>query len=217
MKNFKENKSNFFEYFDYLNERYDSSLLPPSLVSSSHKPYFLIFVSLVQIFLFSVSLIYNKGFASLSENIMIGPSAQTLVQFGANLQFFTKIKFQWFRLLSSVFLHTGLLHLFSNLLIQYQIGFRLEKLWGHWKIILIYLISGIGGNIWSAVFMSHAITVGSSGSLIGICASILVDTLVHWKFIKNPKRQFIFWITILLLFYTLGFTLFIFHHKNKKI
>lgn len=99
---------------------------------------------------------------------MLGPSSQALIDCGANYQPLTREKHQFWRLLLPIFLHAGkgvtfigsiekgLIHIFGNLLIQWKTGFDLERVWGWKKLAILYMVSGIGGNIWSAAFMSKS-------------------------------------------------------------
>ena len=58
---------------------------------------------------------------------------------------------QYWRLLTSVFLHSGLTHLGSNLLVQVLMGNAVERNLGHIRYLILYLVSGIGGNVISVL------------------------------------------------------------------
>ena len=51
-----------------------------------------------------------------------------------------------------MFEHVGIIHLIFNLLFQCTAGFQLEREHGNWQIPLIWLLSGVGGNIFGANF-----------------------------------------------------------------
>lgn len=59
---------------------------------------------------------------------------------------------QWWRFISPMFEHVGVIHLLFNLLFQCTAGFQLEREHGNWQIALIWLLSGVGGNIFGANF-----------------------------------------------------------------
>ena len=74
---------------------------------------------------------------------------------------------QYWRLLSSCFLHYGADHLTNNMVLLCCVGSRVEKLTGHWKTLTIYLLSGICGSLLSCLAMiskgEYAVSAGASG------------------------------------------------------
>lgn len=81
--------------------------------------------------------------------------------------------FQIYRLFTSIFLHAGLIHILISFAFQYYIMRDYEKLIGSTRIGLIYLLSGIGGNLTSAIFVPYRAEVGPGGSQFGILAGLL--------------------------------------------
>lgn len=79
---------------------------------------------------------------------------------------------EWWRLLTSCFVHIGVLHLIVNMYSLFAIGPLLERLWGRWRFLALYLIAGFGGSC--ALVMENPILVGAgaSGALWGIVASM---------------------------------------------
>ena len=63
---------------------------------------------------------------------------------------------EWYRLVTSIFLHFGIEHLFNNMLLLLFLGDMLEEYVGKWKYLLIYFGGGIVGNILSAVLPEQA-------------------------------------------------------------
>jgi len=53
-------------------------------------------------------------------------------------------------------------------------------------MIIIYMLSGIGGSIISAIFLPSFATVGASGALFGILGSLLAQSIKNWKSIEKP-------------------------------
>ena len=79
-----------------------------------------------------------------------------------------------FRLISSVFLHAGLLHLMCNMYSLYIIGPQLESFYGKSKFIIIYIVSGVVGNLLSMAFLQdNVVSVGASGAIFGLLGSLL--------------------------------------------
>ena len=74
---------------------------------------------------------------------------------------------QWYRFILPIFLHAGLLHLFINLSFQIRTGVQMEKDFGTWRILIIYMSSGIFGFVFGANYAGRTTSVGCSGSLYG--------------------------------------------------
>lgn len=77
-----------------------------------------------------------------------------------------------YRLISSVFIHASLVHVFCNMYALYVIGPQLESYLGRYKYLIIYLVSGITGNLLSMVFSSN-MSVGASGAIFGLFGALL--------------------------------------------
>ena len=85
---------------------------------------------------------------------------------------------EYLRLLTSVFLHSGFTHLGSNLLVQVLMGNAVERNLGHIKYLILYLASGIGGNVVSVLY-DHAMgvniySVGASGAVFGVMGVLML-------------------------------------------
>lgn len=81
----------------------------------------------------------------------------------------------WYRLLTSMFLHASLLHLAFNMLALYWLGSIVEQALGTWRYLLLYFVSGIAGAAGALLFSSpFAVTVGASGAIFGVMGALLV-------------------------------------------
>lgn len=93
---------------------------------------------------------------------------------------------QWWRILTAMFIHFGLPHLVNNMVIFCCVGSRLERAVGHWKLLVIYLLSGIGGGLLSLAVMlwkmEYAVSAGASGAVFGVIGALL------WVVIRNRGR-----------------------------
>lgn len=82
--------------------------------------------------------------------------------------------FEFYRLITSVFLHAGLLHFIFNMYALYVIGPQLESFFGRVKYIIIYLGSAIIGNLLSMLFLNETtVSVGASGAIFGLFGALL--------------------------------------------
>ncbi|KAK4293054.1 hypothetical protein Pmani_034216 [Petrolisthes manimaculis] len=95
---------------------------------------------------------------------------------------------QFYRLWTSLFIHAGVLHLVITVLLQYFLMRDMEKLAGPVRIGVIYIVSGIAGNLASAIFVPYRAEVGPSGSQFGLLACVFVEFINSWQMILNPWR-----------------------------
>jgi rhomboid protease GluP len=100
-------------------------------------------------------------------------NAETLVKFGAMVPDLVNKNNEYFRLITSGFLHVGIFHLFFNMYALYVIGPQIESFFGKYKFIAIYLVSLIVGNLMSLIFLSNFISAGASGAIFGLLGSLL--------------------------------------------
>lgn len=84
---------------------------------------------------------------------------------------------QYYRLITCVFLHAGVSHLFGNMLFLFLIGPYLERVVGKVKYMLLYFGSGLGSSIISVLYYRYedasVLSVGASGTLFGIVGALL--------------------------------------------
>lgn len=81
---------------------------------------------------------------------------------------------QYWRLLTAIFVHLGIMHLVMNMLMLVVLGPIAERVMGKAWFLALYLGSGIGGNIASVLFNTNTISAGASTALFGLLAVFLV-------------------------------------------
>ena len=96
-----------------------------------------------------------------------------LIGYGAKYNFSIIVFNEWWRLITPIFLHIGLTHLVFNMLIVYFLGAQLEILFGHSKYLILYMFSGIMGNLFSFAF-NRSISAGASTAIFGLFISTIV-------------------------------------------
>ncbi|KAH9618661.1 hypothetical protein KSS87_002864 [Heliosperma pusillum] len=125
------------------------------------------------------------SFQPLRENPLLGPSSATLLKMGA-LQWDRVVnQHQGWRLISCIWLHAGVVHLVANMVTLVLIGVRLEQQFGFVRIGILYLVSGFGGSVLSALFLQRNISVGASGALFGLLGAMLAELLTNWTIYAN--------------------------------
>ncbi|MBF0709710.1 MULTISPECIES: rhomboid family intramembrane serine protease [unclassified Gemella] len=75
---------------------------------------------------------------------------------------------EWWRLITPLFVHIGLDHLLSNMLLLITVGRVLETLIGSFKFTMLYLLSGVAGNLAVVFYDPNTITAGASSALFGV-------------------------------------------------
>ncbi|XP_076025750.1 inactive rhomboid protein 1 isoform X2 [Genypterus blacodes] len=111
---------------------------------------------------------------------------------------------QFYRLWLSLFLHAGILHCLVSVLFQMTVLRDLEKLAGWLRISIIYIASGITGNLASAIFLPYRAEVGPAGSQFGILACLFVELFQSWQILERPWRAFAKLLAIALFLFSFG-------------
>ncbi|KAM9426305.1 inactive rhomboid protein 1 isoform 6-T6 [Pholidichthys leucotaenia] len=111
---------------------------------------------------------------------------------------------QFSRLWLSLFLHAGILHCMVSMLFQMTVLRDLEKLTGWLRISIIYMLSGITGNLASAIFLPYRAEVGPAGSQFGILACLFVELFQSWQILERPWRAFAKLLAISVFFFSFG-------------
>ena len=95
---------------------------------------------------------------------------------------------QAWRLLTSIFLHSGLVHLAFNMVALYFLGTFAESAFGRWRFFALYVLSGLSGGLAYLYFGGFSEpAVGASGAIFGLLGSILGYALRRGTFSwQNP-------------------------------
>ncbi|MEW5809326.1 MAG: rhomboid family intramembrane serine protease [Actinomycetota bacterium] len=81
---------------------------------------------------------------------------------------------QWYRLLTSAFLHFGVTHIAFNMLALYFVGPPLEAALGRLRFTALYLLSALGGSALAYLLTLNALTAGASGAVFGLFGATFV-------------------------------------------
>jgi rhomboid protease GluP len=152
----------------------------------------------------------------LGANVMVfiamvlasGPSldfsGEVMVRFGANFGPFT-LSGQWWRLLTYMFLHGGLMHIAFNMWCLWDLGALCESLYGRWTFAAIYLITGIAGGLASVGWNPGTLSVGASGAIFGLAGALIAsfylgEFSVPKAAIQGTLRSLLFFVGFNVLF-----------------
>lgn len=120
----------------------------------------------------------------LLENILGAGSedAETALRFGALFVPYVKMRGEYYRLFTAMFLHFGPEHLGSNMLSLYIMGAYVEKAMGKARYLVIYLFSGLCGNILvyfqEMLTQDYALSAGASGAICGLLGVFFLFAVV---------------------------------------
>ncbi|MFH0993739.1 MAG: rhomboid family intramembrane serine protease [bacterium] len=105
-----------------------------------------------------------------------GFELENLVRLGAMVPAFVSDG-EYYRILSSMFLHGGWLHFVMNMMALYYLGMAMERGIGSYRYFALYMLSGLGGSFAIVLFGApYDVTIGASGALFGIMAGMLYIT-----------------------------------------
>ena len=159
--------------------------------------------SLVTYILICVNILIFIITAFLSKSIY-NINSYTLIELGAKVNVLINNGQPW-RLITCTFLHGGLAHIAFNMYALKIIGSEVEYVYGKIKYIVIYLISALGGSIFSYLFNANSISVGASGAIFGLLGAMIIFGIRHKN--KIGKAYIINLFKVLLINIFIGVTL----------
>ena len=127
-------------------------------------------------------------FVLLTQQVLWFP-APVLAEYGGNFGPATAGG-EWWRLITSMYLHGGIMHLVFNCIILANIGLFLEPLLGRVQFMLIYLLTGVIASYTSLMFNFGSVSVGASGAIFGLYGfffALLLSNLFKREF----RNQFL--------------------------
>jgi rhomboid protease GluP len=106
-------------------------------------------------------------------------NTSTLIKYGAKVNQLI-VEGEWWRFITPVFLHIGFLHLVMNTLALYFLGTAVERIYGNFRFLLIYLFAGVTGFIASFIFSAN-LSAGASGAIFGCFGALLYFGVIFPK------------------------------------
>jgi rhomboid protease GluP len=128
-----------------------------------------------------------------------GMSGAASYQLGMSIPFpFLLQDHQWWRLVTAMFLHGGLIHIGFNMMNLMQLGPALEELYGSARYLFLYVVTGALGFVASA--LTGHFSVGASGALLGLIGAMLaVTTKRGGAFMRQLRSRLIISVAILFM------------------
>jgi len=111
---------------------------------------------------------------------------------------------QWWRLITPMFLHGSIFHIGFNMYALYVLGPGLERFYGKWSYLMLYLVAGVAGNVFSYVFSTYN-SLGASTAIFGLLAAQGVFLYQHRDlFGQSAQRSLINVIFIAVINFAIG-------------
>jgi rhomboid protease GluP len=120
----------------------------------------------------ALAVINVAVFAAMMASGVDFRNTSDLIRWGANYGPLTNQGEPW-RLLSAAFVHGGLLHLALNVFVLWRVGAITERLFGHVAVVVLYVLSALGGSLASLWWQPVTVSVGASGAVFGLFGGIL--------------------------------------------
>jgi len=115
---------------------------------------------------------------------------ESLYQLLALQGYFVFIKEDYYRLISSMFLHNNEIHLLMNMLSLFMVGRMLEQNISKLSYLSIYFISGVSGSLLYIYFNPFSVAVGASGAIFGLFGALAGFIFVHRNRMRKKFIQF---------------------------
>ncbi len=135
-----------------------------------------------------------NGSQSTAMLLDVGAQANLLVAQG-----------QYVRLLTSMFLHAGLVHLAFNAWALYVLGQDVERLFGMGRFAVIYLLSGLGGSVLFYLLGDNAPSVGASGAIFGLIGAEIIYFWIYRSVFGQQQLRSLLMVTVVNLIF--GFSM----------
>lgn len=113
------------------------------------------------------------------------PDTDQVLHWGADFGPYT-LGGQYWRLITSMFIHFGIIHIFGNMWCLWSLGRLAEKLLGSFSVVATYLLTGVGASLLSLSWNPMRVSAGASGAIFGI-AGVLITTLYYGKHNLQPE------------------------------
>jgi rhomboid protease GluP len=126
--------------------------------------------------LVAINVVVYAGCALQSLKTGVGSpmdfDAYMLVPWGADFGPLT-LDGQWWRILTSMFVHGGLIHVGANMWCFWDIGRLAERIYGRWKFVILYLLTGLASSVASLAMHPTTVSVGASGAIFGVAGTLV--------------------------------------------
>ena len=147
----------------------------------------------------NVAVFFILSFIGMTEDSMF------MLEHGAMYQPYIVEGHEYYRVFTSLFLHFGISHLLNNMVMLGALGWNLEMETGKVRFLIIYFISGLGGNLLSLYMNAKAdelvVSAGASGAIFGLMGAMVCVVLKnHGRAGRITNRGILFMVALSLYF-----------------
>jgi membrane associated rhomboid family serine protease len=133
----------------------------------------------INVLVYAITAAQGRGPGSLFEKwVLFGPAVD---------------QGDWWRLVTSMFLHWSILHIAFNMIALYSIGTVVEQYLGTLRFVPLYIVSGLAGSAGALLQAPDTLIAGASGAVFGILGAMLV---LEWNVTGRFAGQAMTWIVI---------------------
>jgi len=111
-------------------------------------------------------------YTSVAGGDFVETSNSMIGQYGQNS--FLVFRGEYYRLVSSMFVHASIAHLAGNMLFLLVFGLRAEEMFSLPEYLMVYLLGGLAGNLVSLWLLPSSFSVGASGAIFGMFGAVTV-------------------------------------------
>lgn len=130
--------------------------------------------------------------------LIAGKRDQLMIDQGG-LSHFNFVHGDYYRIISSIFLHLDFSHLLFNMMSLFIFGKIIERIFGPWKLLIIYFTAGIMGNLVSLSFDTVSTSAGASGAISGLFGALIAYFIFSGRFNRRFILQSVAGIIVFLL------------------
>ncbi|WP_346910142.1 rhomboid family intramembrane serine protease [Faecalicatena orotica] len=150
-------------------------------------------------------IVINVGVFFILSLIGMTEDSMFMLDHGAMFVPYIVSGHEYYRLFTSLFLHFGISHLLNNMVMLGALGWNLELETGRIKFLIIYFVSGLGGNLLSLYLDIKAnemvVSAGASGAVFGLMGALLCVVLKnHGRVGRLTNRGLLFMVALSLYF-----------------
>ena len=186
--NFKEKGIELFaKITNDINKKTEKDTIQAEDIFKPKKPVITYVLILINVLVFLISILFDMR----EEVILYGGNHRELIRLG-----------DYYRLITSMFIHVDLLHLLCNCYSLYVVGNQIESFFGKTKYLIIYFGSGIIASLLSICF-NTSFSIGASGAIFGLLGSILYFGYHYRLYLGNVLKTQI--IPLIILNLLIGF------------
>ncbi len=153
-------------------------------------------ILIINIGMFIATLMYSSD----DRHIAMDPSGDALIAFGGKYGYYMIYGHQWWRLITAGFLHGGILHIGMNMWVFYDLGPRIDAVFGTWRYIVIYIASTVTGYLASLYWSPAVLSIGASAGIAGLIGAMVgIGTREKHSMMGAERNRYIQWMVLIVV------------------